>query len=381
MSSIVKRLPGCLYQPCHGELAPELYDRIIIPSRAWSMVCRDYTFDDKSAIGFSNFGSDIKERAAWNNAPVDEQGYYAKSMKHNIEHGDVVYIDTKSLWNPLDFAFYINHQGCLVSNSGYSAFKLDGANRIIRYYEQAITSRRGQERPAATVRPLPQQPQKAKQQLHTLNSKAVGRLLAAGGIYNQNVEGFAETAKQLGGEAADGFSQVANPQSIGSLIALSSIVAVARLPNNSVANVKSLEELQHFLGTYKGDPKLLNNINVVKMNYIRRDSVERNLLRKQFSSVKKDFLKSIANNPEVKKRVGPDDLLRMADGKNPYKWDVHHKLPLDDSGSNDFSNLVLISKSPEHSVFTTSQARITRSIASSGSTEVLWAVPKGIIYP
>ncbi|MDK1703409.1 HNH endonuclease signature motif containing protein [Serratia rubidaea] len=377
----MKRLPGCLYQPCHGELAPELYDRIIIPSRAWSMVCRDYTFDDKSAIGFSNFGSDIKERAAWNNAPVDEQGYYAKSMKHNIEHGDVVYIDTKSLWNPLDFAFYINHQGCLVSNSGYSAFKLDGANRIIRYYEQAITSRRGQERPAATVRPLPPQPQKAKQQLHTLNSKAVGRLLAAGGIYNQNVKGYAETAKQLGGEAADGFSQVANPQSIGSLIALSSIVAVARLPNNSVGNVKSLEELQHFLGTYKGDPKLLNNINVVKMNYIRRDSVERNLLRKQFSSVKKDFLKSIANNPEVKKRVGPDDLLRMADGKNPYKWDVHHKLPLDDSGSNDFSNLVLISKSPEHSVFTTSQARITRSIASGGSTEVLWAVPKGIIYP
>ena len=219
----MKRLPGCLYQPCHGELAPELYDRLIIPSRAWSMVCRDYTFDDKSAIGFSNFGSDIKERAAWNNAPVDEQGYYAKSMKHNIEHGDVVYIDTKSLWNPLDFAFYINHQGCLVSNSGYSAFKLDGANRIIRYYEQAITSRRGQERPAATVRPLPQQPQKAKQQLHTLNSKAVGRLLAAGGFYNGNAEGFRKTAEQLGGDAPSGYEQVMDKK--GLLIAGSSIAA------------------------------------------------------------------------------------------------------------------------------------------------------------
>lgn len=63
----MKKLPGCLYQLFHGELAPELYDRIIIPSRAWGMVCRDYTFDDKSAIGFNNFGSDIKERIACNN--------------------------------------------------------------------------------------------------------------------------------------------------------------------------------------------------------------------------------------------------------------------------------------------------------------------------
>lgn len=47
---------------------------------------------------------------------------------------------------------------------------------------------------------------------------------------------------------ADGFSQVANPQSIGSLIALSSIVAVAKLPSGNIANIKSLEELQHYLG-------------------------------------------------------------------------------------------------------------------------------------
>ncbi|SQJ20410.1 Uncharacterised protein [Serratia rubidaea] len=377
----MKRLPGCLYQPFHGELAPELYDRIIIPSRAWSMVCRDYTFDDKSAIGFSNFGSDIKERAAWNNAPVDEQGYYAKSMKHNIEHGDVVYIDTKSLWNPLDFAFYINHQGFLVSNSGYSAFKLDGANRIIRYYEQAITSRRGQERPAATVRPLPQQPQKAKQQLHTLNSKAVGRLLAAGGIYNQNVEGFAETAKQLGGEAADGFSQVANPQSIGSLIALSSIVAVAKLPNGNIANIKSLEELQHYLGTYKKQPTLLNNIDVLKMSYIKRPMEERNILRKEFDNkVRRNFLKSISNDKGMSERFNPIERSDIASGRPPKGWSVHHKLPLDDSGTNDFSNLTLISNS-EHAIFTTTQRKIVRGMSLDESKDILWPVPKGKVYP
>ncbi|MEB7587092.1 HNH endonuclease [Serratia rubidaea] len=378
----MKRLPDNLYHLFYGELAPELYDRIVTPSRAWDKICRRYTFDHKSAIGFSNFGSDIMDRVAWDSSPVDEQGYYAKSMKHNIEHGDVVYIDTKSLWNPLDFAFYINHQGFLVSNSGYSAFKLDGANRIIHYYEQAVASRRGQSRPPATVRPLPQQPQTANKPLHTLNSKAVGRLLAAGGIYNQNVEGFAETAKQLGGEAADGFNQVANSQSIGSLIALSSIVAVAKLPSGGVANVKSLKELQQFLGTYKGERKLLDNIDVIKMDYVRRSREEAKLLRREFDGkVRKNFLKSISDNPEVTRRFNSDDLGLIAKGRVPEDWSVHHKLPLDDSGTNDFNNLVLINERYEHAVFTTAQSRITRGMSSGESREVLWPVPKGVIYP
>ncbi|QMI03537.1 type VI secretion system tube protein TssD [Citrobacter sp. RHB25-C09] len=58
--------------------------------------------------------------------------------------------------------------------------------------------------------------------LHTLNSKSVGRLLAAGGVYNGNIAGFEETAKKLGGEAPEGYNQVMDNQ--GVLIAGASLI-------------------------------------------------------------------------------------------------------------------------------------------------------------
>ncbi|WP_354292737.1 HNH endonuclease signature motif containing protein [Paramixta manurensis] len=71
----------------------------------------------------------------------------------------------------------------------------------------------------------------------------------------------------------------------------------------------------------------------------------------------------------------------MRDGNNPIDWEVHHKFPLDDSGTNAFGNLVLIKKSPEHVMFTTAQQKISRAMTAGGKTEVLWPIPKGVIYP
>lgn len=59
--------------------------------------------------------------------------------------------------------------------------------------------------------------------LQTLNSKAVGRLLAAGGLYNGNVEGFRKTTEQLGGDAPAGYKQVMDNK--GLIIAGASVVA------------------------------------------------------------------------------------------------------------------------------------------------------------
>ncbi len=44
----------------------------------------------------------------------------------------------------------------------------------------------------------------------TLNSKAIGRLLVAGGVYNGNIEGFRDTAEKLGGDAIKGYDQILN---------------------------------------------------------------------------------------------------------------------------------------------------------------------------
>jgi hypothetical protein len=38
--------------------------------------------------------------------------------------------------------------------------------------------------------------------------------------------------------------------------------------------------------------------------------------------------------------LSEDDIARMKDGLNPKGWQVHHNLPLDDGGTNDFANLV-----------------------------------------
>ncbi|WP_317451540.1 HNH endonuclease [Pseudoalteromonas maricaloris] len=51
------------------------------------------------------------------------------------------------------------------------------------------------------------------------------------------------------------------------------------------------------------------------------------------------------------------EVAKLADGKVPKGWQVHHKIPLDDGGTNSFNNLVLIRNSPEHSVFTTYQKK------------------------
>ncbi len=64
-----------------------------------------------------------------------------------------------------------------------------------------------------------------EKQLSTLNSRGVGRLLAAGGLYNGNVEGFRKTAEQLGGDAPSGYAQVLNETTKGVAIASVSIAA------------------------------------------------------------------------------------------------------------------------------------------------------------
>ncbi|BFO09838.1 hypothetical protein GGER_23480 [Serratia rubidaea] len=117
------------------------------------------------------------------------------------------------------------------------------------------------------------------------------------------------------------------------------------------------------------------------MSYIKRPMEERNILRKEFDNkVRRDFLKSISNDKGMSERFNPIELSDIASGRPPKGWSVHHKLPLDDSGTNDFSNLTLISNS-EHAIFTTTQRKIVRGMSLDESKDILWPVPKGKVYP
>lgn len=52
----------------------------------------------------------------------------------------------------------------------------------------------------------------------------------------------------------------------------------------------------------------------------------------------------------------------MRKGNVPLNYNVHHKLSLDDGGTNDFENLVLIENEPYHKVFTNMQSRIAKGV-------------------
>ena len=127
---------------------------------------------------------------------------------------------------------------------------------------------------------------------------------------------------------------------------------------------------------------LLQNINVLKMDYVKRNSTDLKILRDFFNStVRRDFVKRIADHPDVINRLSSSQRELLQAGVIPKGYSVHHKLPLDDTGTNDFSNLVLIRNTTEHSVFTTTQNAISRGMAPGEHRTVLWPVPKGVIYP
>ncbi len=142
-----------------------------------------------------------------------------------------------------------------------------------------------------------------------------------------------------------------------------------------------------FTGTYKGKAVRLKGIYLKRIKYKKRSREELRILRGEFNRIKrKEFVASLANNPKkvdllIKAGLGNVELRMLKDGKIPPGWQVHHKLPLDDGGTNDFSNLVLIRNAPEHSALTTYQAQATRGMSVGEIREIDFPIPKGIVYP
>lgn len=107
-------------------------------------------------------------------------------------------------------------------------------------------------------------------------------------------------------------------------------------------------------------------------------------MRKEFDSKeRKYFLKDLSKNEDELRQAGlsDDDILDMRDGYVPDGWQVHHKLPLDDSGDNSFDNLVLIKNEPYHKVITNYQNSISKGISVGESKVVEFPIPEGNIYP
>jgi hypothetical protein len=109
-----------------------------------------------------------------------------------------------------------------------------------------------------------------------------------------------------------------------------------------------------FASTVRGERVMLDGIETRSVQYLKRDRASYDALRKEFDSTKRrEFLTSLASDPQkiqALRQAGLDDaaIARIGQGKVPAGYQVHHKLPLDDGGTNGFDNLVLIKNDPFH---------------------------------
>lgn len=142
---------------------------------------------------------------------------------------------------------------------------------------------------------------------------------------------------------------------------------------------------KNFVGMLRGKKIILPNVEVRKIQYKKRQADKLKELRAEFNStVRKKFIKSLAEKVTPLKNAGisDEDIKKMKDGLVPKGYQVHHKIPLDGGGTNDFSNLVLIKNDPYHIVITNTQNSATSHLKA-GDSETIekWPVPEGKIYP
>ncbi|WP_240431922.1 HNH endonuclease signature motif containing protein [Paenibacillus aceti] len=142
-----------------------------------------------------------------------------------------------------------------------------------------------------------------------------------------------------------------------------------------------------FVGKLKGGEIILPNVKTEQTTFNKRSPEETAQLRKDFNKIRKDLMQSMANDPvkikELKKAgISDSDIEDMIEfGLVPDGWQVHHKIPLDQGGTNNVENLVLIKNDPYHKVITNEQNSLTKDMKPGDSKTVEFPIPEGDIYP
>lgn len=369
-------LPGCnLFYLLRDNLEPEYYELIAQPYATWHYIQQEYEFDDRYRGHYYIAGLRPHPQCSRNYVHQSNYTYGLNThrrMRELVFNGNIVMLDRIG---PPGQLFYIDEQGELICTNPW-AFERNGAENIIRAFTHSVKCRCGS-RPRTTrfARSVFEGVSGSgkKPAYQTINSKAAGRLLAAGGVYNNNVDAFRETAERLGGDALKGYEQVLNEQTAGAVMAAASMLLVKRPAN--------FEEIYGYLGKIRGESKFLHNLEVKEINYVKRESAEAALMRKEFNNVvRKSFLHQMASSSEAAAVFNSSDILKMRQGAVPDGWNVHHKLPLDDSGDNSFDNLALIENEPFHKVLTGMQRQATKGMVPGESRIIPWVMPATSIY-
>ena len=198
-----------------------------------------------------------------------------------------------------------------------------------------------------------------------VENASLSRLRARNAFYGNKVDDVAKGAKEAAEQAGKKARQEFSEETVENV-------------SRDISESRSL-----FVGKLRGEDITLYDIEMKKINYVKRDRSVLRELRNDFNKfVRKDFLKSISSDIKNLKSHGlsETDIQKLKDGLVPKGYQVHHELPLDDSGTNDFSNLVLIKNEPYYKVVTNYQNSIARTMKIGESKEVLWPIIGKNIY-
>ncbi|MFI8415561.1 colicin D domain-containing protein [Serratia sp. NPDC078593] len=301
-------------------LAPEDIQFILSPRSAMELACIFYELDYLQYPQQRICRHSVPQRreAAYcnNSATSYKRKHRAQcdklfdDVQWQLELGWMIGVDTSAEWDYRRNPFYFDADSNLI----YDCFMGHGCEMFPRevreIYEYTLDKHRGR-KPAPTVKqhyfgaPV-QHAQAAK----TINSKAAGRLLAAGGIYNGNIEGFHKAAQQLGGDAPDGYDQVMDNK--GLLIAGAS--AVAGLGLGRLGTVSELEELSALSKAPKPFPSKFVNFEPRQLQKKFKHAVDFNVSGNPNTVGLKSFEHALKEHID-------DPLTQKITGK--YRWDLN----------------------------------------------------------
>jgi hypothetical protein len=160
-------------------------------------------------------------------------------VKWNLEHGWMIGVNTQEKWERFRNPFFFDDDSNLVHDCFMDTYGESFPQAVRQIYEYALNEHQGKKTTPTVKQHYADAPVQHAQAAKTINSKAAGRLLAAGGIYNGNIEGFRQTAQQLGGDAPAGYDQVMDNK--GLLITAASVAAGLTMGRVNVTG--ELEEL------------------------------------------------------------------------------------------------------------------------------------------
>jgi hypothetical protein len=121
-------------------------------------------------------------------------------------------------------------------------------------------------------------------------------------------------------------------------------------------------------------------------DYTKRDREQYKELKREYGREgRRQFLESLGNDEDKvaklrRSGLSEEDISKIKRGLVPEEYEVHHKLPLDNGGTNSIDNLMLVRKNPYHRGLTNYQNAKTSGMKVGETRKIAWPKFTGFFY-